>query len=56
MLTHPTLDQLRAIPRVVGLAAGAEKAESVAAAIRGGYVSTLVCDRELADALLEIEK
>lgn len=51
-----TLDQLRAIPKVIGLATGAEKAESVAAAIRGGYVSTLVCDRELAEALLEVER
>ena len=49
------LDQLRAIPQVIGVAAGAEKAESVAAAVRGGYVSTLVCDRELAEALLKIE-
>ena len=50
-----TLEQLRAIPKVVGLAAGAEKARSVAAAIRGGYVSTLVCDRDLAEALLEVD-
>ena len=49
-----TLDRLREVPKVVGLATGAEKAEAVAAAIRGGYVSTLVCDRELAEALLEI--
>ncbi len=51
-----TLEQIRLIPKVIGVATGAEKAQSVAAAIRGGYVSTLVCDRELAEALLEIER
>ena len=51
-----TLGQLRAIPKVIGLAVGSEKAMSVSAAVRGGYVSTLVCDRELAEALLEIER
>ena len=39
-----------------GRARGLVKIESVAAAIRGGYVSTLVCDRELAEALLETER
>jgi deoxyribonucleoside regulator len=50
-----TLDQLKAIPKVVGIATGAEKAPSLAAVLRGGYVSTLVCDRELALALLEVQ-
>ena len=50
-----TLDRLREIPKVVGLATGADKARGVAAAIRGGCVSTLVCDRELAEALVEIQ-
>ncbi len=49
-------DDGKLIPKVIGVATGAEKAQSVAAAIRGGYVSTLVCDRELAEALLEIER
>lgn len=48
-----TLDQLESIPRTVGVATGAGKAEGVAAALRGGYLDTLVCDHELAGALLE---
>ncbi len=50
-----TLKQLRAIPKVIGIATGADKAASVAAVLRGGYLSGLVCDRELAKALLEVE-
>jgi len=50
-----TLDQLKAIPKVVGIATGAEKAPSLAAVLGGGYVDTLVCDRELALALLKVE-
>lgn len=48
-------EQLRRIPRVVGIATGAEKARSVAAVLRGGFVSTLVCDTALASGLLEIQ-
>jgi deoxyribonucleoside regulator len=50
-----TLKQLRAIPIVIGIATGADKAASVAAVLRGGYLSGLVCDSELAKALLEVE-
>jgi deoxyribonucleoside regulator len=50
-----TLKQLRAIPKVIGIATGADKAASVAAVLRGGYLSGLVCDSELAKALLEVE-
>jgi deoxyribonucleoside regulator len=50
-----TLEQLRAIPNVIGIATGAQKAASVAAVLKGGYVSTLVCDGELARSLLEVE-
>jgi DNA-binding transcriptional regulator LsrR (DeoR family) len=50
-----TLNQIRAIPKVIGIATGAEKAPSVAAVLRGGYLNTLVCDQELAQALLEVE-
>ncbi len=51
-----TLDQLREIPRTVGIVTGADKAPGVAAVLKGGYVNTLVCDRELAEALLEDER
>lgn len=48
-----TLDQLREIPKVIGVATGAEKAPGVAAVLEGGYVDVLVCDQRLAEALLE---
>lgn len=50
-----TLDQLKEVPRTVGIVTGADKAAGVAAALRGGYVNTLVCDRDLAEILLAIE-
>ncbi|MDQ3302136.1 MAG: sugar-binding transcriptional regulator [Actinomycetota bacterium] len=51
-----TLEQIQAIPKVIGIATGASKAAGVAAVIGGGYVNTLVCDRELAEALLKSEQ
>ena len=50
-----TLEQLAGIPKVIGIATGAEKASSVAAVMRGRYLAGLVCDSELARALLEVE-
>lgn len=47
------LDQLRAIPRTVGVATGAEKAAGIAAVLGGGYVRSLVCDEDLARSLLD---
>ncbi len=47
-----TLEQLQEIPRTVGIVTGADKAPGVAAVLKGGYVNTLVCDRELAEKLL----
>lgn len=49
-----TAEQLRGIPHTVGLVTSAEKARGVAAVLRGGFARTLVCDSELARALLEI--
>ena len=46
------LDQLRAIPTVVGVATGAEKAPGVLGALRGKLVDGLVTDAALALALL----
>ena len=34
---------------------GAEKAPGVAAVARGGFVKALVCDKELAQSLLEVQ-
>ncbi len=45
-------DTLRAVPEVLALAYGVEKAAAVAAAVRGGFLSGIVCDRRLAEALL----
>jgi deoxyribonucleoside regulator len=44
--------ELRAIKKTVGIATGAEKAAGVAAVLKGGFVTALVCDRELALSLL----
>jgi len=44
---------IRKVPVTVGIATGAEKSRAVAAAIRGGFVNTLIVDSLLAQALLE---
>ena len=49
-----TLDELRAIPTVIGVAAGPEKAEAVVAALNGGLIDELVCDQALAAAALRL--
>lgn len=49
-----TLDELRGIPTVVGVAAGIEKARAVVAALNGGLVDELVCDQSLASEALRI--
>ena len=51
-----TPEQIRAVPKVVGIATGSRKAAGVAAVLKGGYMNHLVCDRELAVALLEMEE
>jgi len=47
-----TLDDLRRIRTVVGLAAGLEKTRGVLGALRGRHLDVLVCDAPLAEALL----
>ncbi|MEW2400857.1 sugar-binding transcriptional regulator [Streptomyces sp. NPDC046862] len=49
-----SLDDLRRIPTVVGLAAGVEKARGVLGALRGRYVDVLICDAPLAEVLLDL--
>jgi DNA-binding transcriptional regulator LsrR (DeoR family) len=49
------LEQLKEMPRTVGIVTGEDKASGVAATLRGGYVNTLICDRDLAEGLLENE-
>ncbi len=50
-----TLDQLRAVPVVLGSAYGAERAVAVRAAVRGGLVDVLVLDSAVARALLALD-
>lgn len=47
------LDELRRVPRRVGIVAGADRAEAVLAAVRGGLLNALVIDEGGATALLE---
>ncbi len=46
------LDQLKAIPEVVGIAGGMEKVRAVLGALHGGYIKTLITDTETARAVL----
>ena len=49
------LEHLRKIPRVIGVAAGAERAPAVAGALEGGLLKELLIDEGGARALLEME-
>ena len=50
-----TLDQLRAVPLVIGSAYNADRGEAVLAAVRGGFVDMLVIDRSAALSLLDLD-
>ncbi len=52
-LINLTWDQLRAIPEAIAIAAGRERAAAVEATVRGGLTRGVVCDADLADALLD---
>lgn len=47
-----TLERLRAMPNVVGVAGGSEKVQAVLGAIRGRYIKVLVTDEATAEELL----
>jgi DNA-binding transcriptional regulator LsrR (DeoR family) len=47
-----TLDDLRAIPTVAGVAAGEEKAQAILGAVRGRIIDVLICDQEAARSVL----
>jgi len=47
-----TLDQLRRTPKRVGVAGGQDKHEAIRAALRGGWLTTLITDVETAEWLL----
>ena len=48
--------QLRRIPNVIGIAYGLEKVSAAHAAIRGGYVNSLVTHTAFAERLLELSE
>jgi DNA-binding transcriptional regulator LsrR (DeoR family) len=50
-----TLDDLRSIPTVVGIAAGREKALGILGAVRGQFVDVLICDQQAARAVLRLD-
>jgi DNA-binding transcriptional regulator LsrR (DeoR family) len=47
-------EQIRAIPSVMGVAGGVEKTEAIRAALRGGWLTTLITDAEVARRLLDL--
>jgi DNA-binding transcriptional regulator LsrR (DeoR family) len=51
-----SLDDLRAIPTVVGIAAGREKALGILGALRGGIIDVLICDDQAARAVLNFDR
>ncbi|QUJ69991.1 winged helix-turn-helix transcriptional regulator (plasmid) [Photobacterium sp. GJ3] len=48
-----TLEELRQIPVSIGVAAGAEKVAPIQAALRGGFLNTLITDELTAQAVLD---
>lgn len=48
------LEQLKKVPRRIGVASGIQKAEAVLGAIRGGYINILITDIDCAKKLLEL--
>ena len=49
-----SLDRLRSISRVVGIAGGKDKFKAVLGAVRGGFINSLITDSVTAQKLLEI--
>ena len=50
-----TLDDLRAIPTVAGIAAGPEKAIGILGALRGAIIDVLICDQQAARSVLRLD-
>jgi DNA-binding transcriptional regulator LsrR (DeoR family) len=48
-----TVDQIKAIPRVIGIAGGEAKLDVIRAALRGQILDVLITDHAVAEALLE---
>jgi DNA-binding transcriptional regulator LsrR (DeoR family) len=47
-----SLDELRAVPRIVGIAGGARKVAAIRGAMLGRHVNVLITDRFTAERLL----
>lgn len=47
--------QLKAVPRRIGVAGGPEKHTAIAAAVKGGWINTLITDLETAQRLLHAQ-
>lgn len=47
-----SLEHLRALPNVVGIAGGLDKVTAICGALRGGYLDVLITDEDAAEALL----
>jgi DNA-binding transcriptional regulator LsrR (DeoR family) len=48
-----SLEQLRALGQVIGIAGGEKKVMAILCALRGGYLNTLITDTVTAEAVLE---
>lgn len=48
-----TLDEIRKIPKVIGIVEGSYKLESIEAALQGGYLNVLITDDRTAQELVE---
>jgi DNA-binding transcriptional regulator LsrR (DeoR family) len=51
-----TLDDLRTIPTVAGVAAGREKALGILGALRGRIIDVLICDQAAARSVLSLDR
>jgi deoxyribonucleoside regulator len=51
-----SLQSMRQLGRVVGVAGGSEKFEAILGALRGGYINTLITDTATAQKLLKAEE
>jgi len=51
-----SLEQLKEVPEVIGIAGGKEKALAIHAAIKAGYINSIVTDRSTALQILRMER
>ena len=50
-----SVDQLKAVPRRIGVAGGVHNRTAIAAALKGGWINTLVTDLDTARYLLSVQ-